>query len=110
MIHIISETTTDPISAGTKPVIVNPVITSDANQKNNALSIIPNNPSVKIFTGNVNNETTGLINVLISPIIKATNNAVRNELTAIPEIKYEVARTAHVSASHFKSILIINKQ
>ena len=109
MIHMMSETTIDPISAGTKPVIVNPVITSDANQKNNALRIIPNNPSVKIFTGNVSNDTTGLINVLISPMIKATNNAVKNELTLIPETMYDVASTAHVSASHFKSILIINK-
>jgi hypothetical protein len=109
MIHMIRETTTDPISAGTNPVIVKPVITNDANQKNNALSIIPNNPSVKIFTGNVSNEITGLINVLISPIIKATNNAVKNELTLIPETKYEVASTAQVNANHFNNILIINK-
>jgi hypothetical protein len=34
---------------------------------------------------------------------------VRNELTAIPEIKYEVARTAQVNANHFNNILIINK-
>lgn len=109
MIHMISETTTEPINAGTNPVIVNPVITNDANQKNNALSIIPNNPSVRMFTGSVNNDITGLINVLISPMIKATNNAVKNELTLIPETKYEVASTAPVNASHFNNILIINK-
>lgn len=109
MIHIISETTTEPINAGTKPVIVNPVITSDANQKNNALRIIPNNPSVKIFTGNVSSDTTGFINVFINPIIKATNNAVKNELTLIPETMYDVASTAQVNANHFNKILIINK-
>lgn len=109
MIHMINETTIDPINAGMNPVIVNPVTTKDANQKNSAFKIIPNSPRVKIFTGSVNNEITGLINVLISPIIKATNNAVTNELTEIPETIYEVASTAPVNASHFSKTLIIIK-
>ncbi len=91
------------------PVITNPLTTNDANQKNNAFKIIPNNPSVSMLTGNVSNEITGLIKVLISPMIKATNNAVTNEPTEIPETKYDVASTAQVSANHLNKILIINK-
>lgn len=108
MIHIITDTTTDPIRAGTNPVIVNPVTTNDANQKNNPFKIIPNKPRVNILTGRVRIEITGLINVLTRPSTKATNNAVTNVATEIPGTKYEVARTASVSASHFKRIFTIS--
>lgn len=107
IIHIISETTIDPMSAGMKPVIVNPVTTNDANQKNNALRMIPKIPRVRIFTGSVKIEITGLIKVFISPRTSATKSAVTNDGTDIPGTKYAVARTAPVSASHFSKILII---
>lgn len=84
MIHIIIDTTTEPISAGTNPVITNPVTIIDANQKNKPFRIIPNNPSVRRFTGSVSNEMIGLMNVLTNPSTSATSNAVVNELTLIP--------------------------
>lgn len=110
IIHIMNDTTIDPINAGTNPVITNPVTTIDANQKNRPFKIIPNNPSVRIFTGSVNNEMIGLINVFTSPSTNATNNAVINELTLIPGTIYAVASTASVSPSHFKIILIIKSK
>lgn len=107
---MISDTTIDPISAGTNPAIVNPVTTIDANQKNSAFKIIPNIPSVSMFTGKVSNEMIGLIKVFTSPSTSATNNAVINELTLIPGTRYAVASTARVSPIHFKIILIINNR
>ncbi len=104
---MMTDTTIDPINAGTNPVIANPVTTNDANQKNNAFNTIPNNPSVKMFTGSVKSEMIGLIKVLTNPSTSATNNATTNDVTEIPGTKYAVASTASVSANHFNRILII---
>lgn len=106
-IQVITETTNDPINAGINPAMVNPGTTTDASQKKNAFSMIPNIPSVIMLIGSVISFKIGLREILMRPSTSATNNAVRNVGTPIPGTRYEAASTAPVSTIQRKSIFNI---
>ena len=78
-------TTIAPPKAGQNPFTINPSKSDEVNPKIIALIIKVNNPSVKIFNGNVNTIRIGLIEIFNNPNIIDAINKSEKSLNSIPE-------------------------
>lgn len=89
-----SQSTSAPQKAGQNPATLKPLTTAEPNQNNKALITSVNSPSVKMFMGNVNKTSMGLISALIRPSIRAAIKALKKPDTVIPGTRYATNKSA----------------
>jgi len=102
MIKLKIENSTEPKIAGKKPPTVNPGARNAARPNKAAFIIKVNNPSVRMFIGNVRNIISGLINILTREITATANNAAKNPTISMPGTILATRINARASIIHLK--------